>query len=203
MTANDPLTGREPTAPDARARARRLVRASGIFYGALLIASVLWAAVDDRVPEPFASLQWNPRTQAACALAAALAILVTALSAWGVARSRLLADLARVFRTLLGDPTPWQIFLLALFSSVAEEAFFRGALQSVLGLFWASLFFGVIHFIGPRYLAWTLFALVMGFALGGLYQYSGNLAAPVAAHFLINFLNFLRLRRAPPPTPDP
>jgi membrane protease YdiL (CAAX protease family) len=29
----------------------------------------------------------------------------------------------------------------------------------------------------------------MGFALGGMYMYTGNVLAPILAHFTINFLN--------------
>ena len=36
---------------------------------------------------------------------------------------------------------------------------------------------------------WTIFALVLGFALGGLLLLTGSLLAPILAHFTINYFN--------------
>jgi membrane protease YdiL (CAAX protease family) len=40
-----------------------------------------------------------------------------------------------------------------------------------------------------------VFALVIGGALGALAAWSGSLAAPVLAHFLVNSINLWRLAR--------
>jgi membrane protease YdiL (CAAX protease family) len=73
---------------------------------------------------------------------------------------------------------------------------FRGALQPAVGLVWASLIFGACHFLPRRELvAWSLFAALMGFAFGALYEWTGQLAAPIAAHALINGVNLPRLAR--------
>jgi membrane protease YdiL (CAAX protease family) len=83
---------------------------------------------------------------------------------------------------------------------VAEEAFFRGALQPHVGLVAASLIFGLAHFAPRRdLLPWTAFSLGAGLLLGGLFEMTGNLLAPVAAHALINAVNlrFLSLYYAP------
>ena len=105
-------------------------------------------------------------------------------------RLRLALDLEAALRETLGRRGILEIALLALFSGVAEETFFRGALQPVLGWVAASLLFGAVHFV-PRkaYLLWTPFAVVVGFLLGGLYEWSGNIWAPVTAHVTINALN--------------
>jgi membrane protease YdiL (CAAX protease family) len=115
------------------------------------------------------------------------------------------AKLSLEFRRLLGPITMGQALVLAVSSGIAEEVFFRGFLQQVLtevlfsdlsiaallGWIAASLVFGLVH-QGPdprTFLPWTIFALVVGAALGGLYWITGNLLAPVIAHFTINFLN--------------
>lgn len=115
------------------------------------------------------------------------------------------AKLSLEFKKLLGPITVAQAFVLAVSSGIAEEVFFRGFLQQVItdvaladmayadviGWAVASFLFGVVH-QGPdrkTFLPWTIFALVIGAALGGLYWLTGNLLAPVIAHFTINFLN--------------
>jgi len=74
--------------------------------------------------------------------------------------------------------------------------FFRGALQPAVGIVWASLIFGACHFLPRRELAlWSLYAVVMGFAFGWLFETTGHLVAPIAAHALVNGVNLPRLAR--------
>ena len=115
---------------------------------------------------------------------------VTLQTRWG-------DSLGKMLGTVLG-PLSWaQCIFLALLSGVAEEAFFRGALQPAVGWVAASLLFGLAHF-APRkeLLPWTGFTIVAGFLLGALFDRTGNLIAPVFAHFLINAINlrFLAVR---------
>lgn len=114
------------------------------------------------------------------------------------------ARLSHQFKQILGPITVFDAFVLAVSSGLAEEIFFRGFLQQILtdvafdglpyaaviGLVASSLIFGLVH-KGPdaSFRPWTIFALVVGTALGGLYWLTGNLLAPVIAHFTINFLN--------------
>jgi membrane protease YdiL (CAAX protease family) len=77
---------------------------------------------------------------------------------------------------------------------VAEETFFRGALQPTLGWLPASLIFGLVHFAPRReLLPWTGFALCVGMVLGALFESTGNLVAPIVAHVGINAVNLRRL----------
>src|SRR5437660_237853 len=71
-----------------------------------------------------------------------------------------------------------------------EALLFRGALLPWFGPWWQAVVFALLH-VGPgkRFLPWTLSALAMGLAFGGLAVWTGNLGAPIAAHFMINFLN--------------
>jgi membrane protease YdiL (CAAX protease family) len=86
--------------------------------------------------------------------------------------------------------------VLALSSGIAEEALFRGALQPVVGLVWASLLFALAHLVPRReLLPWSLFSLAAGFLLGGLYAATGNLVAPIVAHVVVNAANLRRLSR--------
>ena len=106
---------------------------------------------------------------------------------------------------------------IAAYSSLGEEAFFRGFIQPylilklsgwlgsapgdplpvLLGVAAASLLFGLVHFPVLRELRpWTLFAVLAGAGFGLLGAYSGSLLAPVLAHFLINWRNLVWLAKS-------
>jgi membrane protease YdiL (CAAX protease family) len=94
------------------------------------------------------------------------------------------------FHDLLGPLTAREIIILALASSIGEEMLFRGALLPWLGVWWQAVVFALLH-VGPgkRFLPWTASALVLGAGFGWLTVWTTNLGAPIAAHFMINFLN--------------
>ena len=86
--------------------------------------------------------------------------------------------------------------LLALASGTAEEMLFRGALQPAVGIFWASLIFGACHFLPRKELVlWSAYAVLMGFAFGWLFEWTGQLLAPIVAHTVVNGINLPRLAR--------
>jgi membrane protease YdiL (CAAX protease family) len=94
------------------------------------------------------------------------------------------------FRALLRGARPLDVVVLALASGTAEELLFRGALQPWWGLVPTSLAFGLVH-VGPRrvFLPWTLWALVLGAALGALAWATGSIAGSIVAHVVINGVN--------------
>lgn len=99
-------------------------------------------------------------------------------------------DLHASFRDLLGQLSGREIVILALASSIGEELLFRGALLPWLGIWVQGGVFALLH-VGPgrRFLPWTASAFVLGVGFGALAQWTGNLGGPIAAHFMINFLN--------------
>lgn len=129
-------------------------------------------------------------------------LIGTALGLGVVGLSRLLTQvsaaargLERAFIRMLGPLSLGTCLLLASTSALAEEIFFRGALQLHLGFVWTSLLFGLMHVPFDRSLIlWMPFAVAMGFLLGWTYEATETLAAPIATHFVINFLNLLRMR---------
>lgn len=123
---------------------------------------------------------------------------------------RMAIALKRIVIEALGPRIDHQrALVIAVYSSVGEEAFFRGFLQpwfilklggpeslaaTIGGIVLASVVFGVVHFPTQRELRpWTGFAVSVGVAFGALAAWSHCLAAPVLAHFLINWLNLARL----------
>ena len=103
------------------------------------------------------------------------------------------------FRGLLGPLTGFDILAYAGLSSIAEEMLFRGALQPILGIIPTSIAFGLLHIApGRKFFPWPLQAIAMGFAFGGLYWLSGDLTAPIMAHFTINYQNLHFINRYDP-----
>jgi membrane protease YdiL (CAAX protease family) len=167
-----------------------------VFYGAMLAVACAWsvwvgdsllyatAAAAERGIDPL-------RDVTAGALAAGITIWIS--REW-TQRTRSGERLARALGALIG-PLSWrQCLVLALASGLAEEAFFRGAIQPHVGLVAASLIFGLAHFAPRRELApWTVFSVAAGLLLGTLFDATGNLVAPVVAHAGINAVNLKML----------
>lgn len=181
------------------------------FYGALLGIAWLWREVVDGVPPlraPGAAADalggWPGQLALGLAAGTALAFASRAWTARSEAGARLAAELAR----LVGPVGAGRALLLALVSGVAEEAFFRGALQPRVGLVAASLLFGLAHWgPTPALRPWALYAALAGLGFGALFAWTGTLVAPAAAHVATNALNLHWLGRdaapgAPPASPD-
>lgn len=114
-----------------------------------------------------------------------------------VAGWRFLRRFLKSMRELENVMRPWclsldnsEIFGLALLSGFSEELFFRGALQSSLGWFLATLIFAALH-TGPGrvFLVWTIFAFFAGSLFAALAHYRGSIFSPFLAHFLVNWIN--------------
>jgi len=96
------------------------------------------------------------------------------------------------------------IVVLALLSSAGEELLFRGLLQPWMGLVPQALLFGLVHQMpGPSRWIWVSWALLVGLALGALFELTGSLAGPLAAHALVNGLNLNFLKHHEPVSPGP
>ena len=163
-----------------------------VAYGVLFAIAILWSHLrGDRpmfaLPDPLEPF-WS------ALIGTAAGLLVALLSQMSVSRFHWARRLEEEFARILGPLTMAEVVLLAFFSGVAEEAFFRGAMQPTAGYVLTSLIFGLLH-IGPSktYLPWTAMAVAMGFALGALYLWTGTLIAPILCHFLINTINLRRI----------
>lgn len=120
----------------------------------------------------------------------ALALLVTASTPWLLRRAAWARALHEELKPIVEPLSATEILVLALASGVAEELFFRGAMQPVLGLLGTSLIFGAVH-TGPKrvFLWWSMWAFAMGVALGLIFEATGVLWGPVLAHVLVNQRN--------------
>lgn len=196
--------GKAPAPPSPAA----VVRMALVFYGLLAMAGFAWRALLAGEPILYASATaeasgLHPLRDLGAGLLGAG--IIVAISWEFTRRTRAGDSLARVLASVLGPLSLPQCLTLALVSGVAEEVFFRGALQPRVGLVAASLLFGLAHFAPRRdLLPWTGFSILAGLLLGTLFEATGNLLAPVTAHTVINAVNLSLLVRhyGTPRTPD-
>ena len=175
-----------------------LLRWAGILYTLLAAVALAWNGWAGRPwayldpAAAVAGVRWGRDLGLGLAFAAgviAVSQLVSTRTRWG-------AVLAREFAQALGPLTLAECAALAALSGFAEEAFFRGALQPRLGWLAASVLFGLAHWAPRRTLwPWTGFALITGGGLGAMFEATGNLAAPITAHVVINAVNLRLLTR--------
>lgn len=89
-------------------------------------------------------------------------------------------------------------FGIAIGAAVSEEVFFRGFLQPRIGLWGQAILFGLAHLSYVNVLE-VVVTFILALLFGLLYRRTGNLWAPIAAHFLFNLLMLLAGIYAPEP----
>lgn len=97
----------------------------------------------------------------------------------------------RIFRSLSYP----KILFLTLMVAVCEELLFRGIIQNHTNLWIASLIFALVHY---RYLfnPFLFFNVtILSIFIGWLFHITENLAVTIVAHFIIDFILGLVIRR--------
>lgn len=149
-----------------------------------LIIGIIWILLQRRnpilllkFPDSLQFLYWG------AGLAAVVVIVDLLLSRWVPEEA---TDDGGVNERLFRKRPWWHIIVLSFVVSVCEELLFRGALQHAIGAYWTSILFAAIH---VRYLKhWIPTGLVfsISYGLGWIYESTGTLWAPIAAHFIID-----------------
>lgn len=100
-------------------------------------------------------------------------------------------------KPLFASLHPFDILLIACSSGFCEEVFFRGVLQTQLGIIPASIIFGLLHCASFEMLPYAFWTFLCGLLLGWLYLKTGSLWAPIIAHAVSNLivLCFFRYRK--------
>jgi membrane protease YdiL (CAAX protease family) len=178
-----------------RAVGPRFVSFAAVFYGFLAVVAAVWCGLRGIELPVFGP---NPLAGLTLGLATAAGTVSLSLLAYRlVPITRKLAE--ELAPSLVDRADRTGLVLVALFSGVGEEVFFRGAVQQEFGIVISSLAFGLAH-VGPdrRYLLWTAWAVLAGFVFGLLFEATGGLLAPVTAHALHNAATLLIWKRTRP-----
>ncbi|MEZ4220281.1 MAG: CPBP family intramembrane glutamic endopeptidase [Polyangiaceae bacterium] len=150
-------------------------------------------------PEPWLALSGPSSHSYSLALGLALGALVVMLTRVFVTRFAWAQRLHAELRPLARGLSTSGIVALALLSALGEELVFRGLLAPWLGLVPQAILFGLVHQIrGPSRWVWVVWASLIGLLLGAVFQLSGSLLGPIAAHALINGLNLAYLKSHDP-----
>jgi membrane protease YdiL (CAAX protease family) len=172
-----------------------LYRFSWFFYLFLAIAGAVWLGLArGRIPP---DLFWNSASwwrDLALGLGGAVALL----GLWELGRRRLASAslLEKRVAEILGPLGISEAISLAFLSGIAEELFFRGAIQEAWGWLPAAILFALLH-TGPgrEFRLWTAFAAVAGLILGGITLWSDNLLAAIVTHVVVNGVGLLRVAK--------
>jgi membrane protease YdiL (CAAX protease family) len=132
-----------------------------------------------------------------CLIGMGLALGLILLSRFASRNFRWAQLLEAEFRRVLSPLSAGQIVFLGAYSGLAEELFFRGTLQSDAGLTLGSLLFGAAHLV-PRkkLLPWSLYATLVGFLFGAIFQLRQTLLPVILAHALLNTVLLFSLNRS-------
>jgi membrane protease YdiL (CAAX protease family) len=189
MTAPGPWNARRQTFP-------RLYSLAWFFYLLLAATAVVWIG-SRRNATIGGTLFVDPsRWWLDVPVGVGVGLLLVALWEAVGRRFRAARRFEQLLRDVLGSIDASQAIGLALLSGFAEELFFRGAVQQAWGFWIASALFAALHTGRERGLwVWTVFAALAGLLFGGLVLYTGNLLAPMIAHFVVNAVNLSRLVR--------
>lgn len=189
------------TSPQSLPSTPRITSLAWLIYGPLALGGLLWAQMSrDRwawsLDTAWMAAPYGMRLAASLGLGLAVALVVVALTPRLVERAEWARALHSELKAVIAPLSPTEITMLALASGVAEEIFFRGAMQPALGLFAASLIFGALH-LGPKkaFPAWAIWAFVLGVLFGLIFELTGILWGPVLAHVWINQRNMVFLQR--------
>lgn len=193
---SEPLRGEDQQSTESGSTGPDPLRCLVGVYAGLTVVGLGMVGVRGGWP---AILQLGPGHAAGESLAWGLSIATLTLSgtALTLGRAQWMRRLGRLVRRVFAPITPGRAVVLGIASAVGEEVLFRGGLQPWLGLPATSVIFGALHLLPPlrRNWPWSVFATVLGFALGWAYQRTGSLLGPIVAHALINAVNLHRCGR--------
>lgn len=174
-------------------RSGQLYKLAWVFYLLLAVAAVVWLGLRAGAIPLSLFVRWP---SALVDVGLGLTVGLALVAAWAVARRFFPAArrLEGELRELLGEVDTGEILALALLSGLAEELFFRGAVQSAFGWVVATVLFTLLH-TGPgaSFRLWTLFAGVAGLAFAGLVVWRQSLLAAIVAHVVVNAVNLHHL----------
>lgn len=171
---------------------RAIVTAGGCLYFALLTAGLAWLVWRERLaalPERAVG-EFGVPVAAVAGLAVGLA--GAAVFAVGVRRLPAVAPIVAEARRIFEPMGESAILVLVLLGAVAEEVFFRLAVQDRFGLTGSVAAYGLMSMCAMGW-RWLPFALLHALALGALVRLGFGLLASATANAVMNYLCLRRM----------
>ncbi|MCK6531404.1 MAG: CPBP family intramembrane metalloprotease [Polyangiaceae bacterium] len=171
------------------------------FLGVLsaVVAVVLRSGSPFAHPTPLLTLADPARHTYSVMMGLTVGALIVLSTRVTVARFEWARRLHSELRPIARVMTTQGIVVLALLSALGEELLFRGLLQPWVGIILQALAFGFLHQVrGPSRYVWMTWATAVGLVLGAIFQVTGSLFGPIAAHALVNGLNLAYLKNHDP-----
>lgn len=171
------------------------------FLGVLsaVVAVVLRSGSPFAHPTPLLALADPARHTYSVMMGLTVGALIVLSTRVTVARFEWARRLHSELRPIARVMTTQGIVVLALLSALGEELLFRGLLQPWVGIILQALAFGFLHQVrGPSRYVWMTWATAVGLVLGAIFQVTGSLLGPIAAHALVNGLNLAYLKNHDP-----
>jgi hypothetical protein len=164
------------------------------------VIAVIWRAGSPFLyPEPWLAFTPLGSHAYSAALGVTFGALIVFLTRACVGRFHWARRLHRELRPLARGISATGIVTLAILSALGEELLFRGLLQPWLGLVPQALLFGLLHQVsGPSRWVWVGWASLVGLAFGAMFELTGSLIGPIAAHAVVNALNLSYLKSHDP-----
>lgn len=177
-----------------------MVRWGSAAYAGLALAACAgsWLWLDGfpiAHPQPVLALSSVAAHGYSLLLGGALGACLIISSRVTVARFRWARRLHNELRPVARQLSSGSIAILAVLSAVGEELFFRGLLQPLIGMWAQALIFGFLHQLpGRSRWIWAAWAGIVGLLLGAIFELTGSLLGPIAAHAMVNGLNLSYLK---------
>ena len=187
-----------PASTPGTADARRVVVGASLVFGVLLIAGgtlILWA----RGLGPLSVFDTAHAAERALT-GAGVGAGVAVVCAFAVAKLRVLARLRHLAEHAIDGIEPrWHtVLVVSLMAGISEEFFFRGALEPVIGRWFASVAFialhGALRLREPGAPAFAAFLFAASVGLSAVNAWKG-LEAAMAAHAAYDLVMFAWLAR--------
>lgn len=171
----------------------RLLSIAFLAEGTVLLVAVLLALWLDIILLPLSNDLGRDMAVGSLAAVLPAALFVLSLSPH-VSRISWISSLQKTVLTLrvvFSQARILDLVVISLIAGIAEEALFRGVIQTQLGILPASILFGLAHLITPAY---AVIATIMGVYIGILFQVFDSLLIPIQLHFIYDLLALLYLR---------
>lgn len=104
---------------------------------------------------------------------------------------KITSRLHRILGSTVNSLTAVDIVLLSAAAGIGEELFFRGMLQSYIGVITSAVVFGLLHALTPAYF---VLATIIGIYFGSIYESTNNLLIPMVGHAVYDIFALYLLR---------